>query len=416
MSTELAVSRDLLIEIKSRVRQAQQRAALSANAEMIRMYWDIGCMIAARQKEEGWGTGVIPRLAAALKNELPEEKGFSERNLKYMIRFAGDYSENPIGQQAVAQLQFTESKEVTDAAQPVPETGKPDLIPIVQQPVAQLQVTDNDPVTKSPQAVPVLAAPFQHPIVQRSVAQIPWGHNIVLMQKIKHLPTRLWYALQVVEQGWSRADLTIQIKNRAHERAGIAITNFDRALPDTHASIAQGLLKDPYLFDFLTLEEPFHERELETGLLRHLEKFLLELGRGFAFVGRQYQLDVSDREFYLDLVFYHLHLRCFVVVDLKKGDFKPEFAGKMNFYCSAVDDLLRHEGDAPTIGLILCQTKDCILAEYTLRDIHKPIGIADYELTRALPAELASSLPSIEALEAELSGDLAQELDGDPPQ
>jgi hypothetical protein len=150
------------------------------------------------------------------------------------------------------------------------------------------------------------------------------------------------------------------------------------------------------------LEEPFHERELETGLLAHIQTFLIELGRGFAFVGRQYRLEVSDREFYLDLLFYHLHLRCFVVVDLKKGDFKPEYAGKMNFYCSVVDDQLRHPEDAPTIGLILCQTKDRILAEYALRDINKPIGVADYELTRALPAALVSSLPSIEDIEAEL--------------
>ncbi|MEZ6093121.1 MAG: DUF1016 domain-containing protein [Pirellulaceae bacterium] len=175
--------------------------------------------------------------------------------------------------------------------------------------------------------------------------------------------------------------------------------------------MATGLLKDPYLFDFLTLEEPFHERELETGLLTHIEKFLLELGRGFAFVGRQYELIVSDREFYLDLLFYHLQLRCFVVVDLKKGDFKPEYAGKMNFYCSAVDAALRHEHDAPTIGLILCQTKDRIIAEYSLRDIEKPIGVADYELTRALPEKLASSLPSIEDIEAELAQELNEEAD-----
>ncbi len=195
---------------------------------------------------------------------------------------------------------------------------------------------------------------------------------------------------------------------RPWNKAG-AVTNFATTLPEIHASLAQGLLKDPYLFDFLTLEEPFHERELETGLLSHIQKFLLELGRGFAFVGRQYRIDVSHREFYLDLLFYHLHLRCFVVVDLKKGDFKPEYAGKMNFYCSAVDDLLRHPQDASTIGLILCQTKDRILAEYALRDIHKPIGVADYEFTRALPPELVSSLPSIESIEAELSQDFDEE-------
>ena len=237
---------------------------------------------------------------------------------------------------------------------------------------------------------------------------LPWFHHIVLIEKLKDLPTRYWYARQVIEQGWSRDTLVVQIKNRAHERQGTAVTNFGATLPQPHAAIAQGLLKDPYLFDFLTLEEPFHERELETGLLLHIQKFLLELGRGFAFVGRQYRLEISDREFYLDLLFYHLQLRCFVVVELKKGEFKPEYAGKMNFYCSAVDDLMRHEHDTPTIGMILCQTKDRIFAEYALRDIHKPIGVADYELTRALPKELASSLPSIEDIEADLTESIAK--------
>jgi predicted nuclease of restriction endonuclease-like (RecB) superfamily len=237
--------------------------------------------------------------------------------------------------------------------------------------------------------------PWQEAPVFSAFAHLSWGHNVILIQKLKHLPTRLWYARQALEHGWGRDTLTAQIKNRAHERAGAAITNFDATLPEVHAN----------LFDFLTLEEPFHERELETGLVSHIQKFLLELGRGFAFVGRQYRLEVSDQDFHLDLLFYHLHLRCFVVVDLKKGGFKPEYAGKMNFYCSVVDDQLRHAQDTPTIGLILCQQKDRILAEYALRDIHKPIGVADYELTRALPAELASSLPSIESIEAELSGD-----------
>jgi predicted nuclease of restriction endonuclease-like (RecB) superfamily len=380
---ELTFYRDLLGDIKTRVRQGQRRAALSANAEMIHMYWDIGRMIAARQEKEGWGAGVIPRLAVDLKNELPEQKGFSERNIGYMIRFAREYDSSAILQRSVAKL--------------------------VPQPVALVEPSKNEEPGIVQQSAARLESAAMLPILQRSVAQLPWGINITLMEKIAHLPTRLWYAERALEQGWTRDTLTLQIKNRAHERQGAAITNFATTLPEPHAAIAQGLLKDPYLFDFLTLEEPFHERELETGLLLHLEKFLLELGRGFAFVGRQYRIEVSDREFYLDLIFYHLHLRCFIVIDLKKGDFKPEYAGKMNFYCSAVDDLLRHEHDVATIGLILCQTKDRILAEYSLRDIHKPIGLADYELTRALPKELASSLPSIEDIEAELSRDLEKE-------
>jgi predicted nuclease of restriction endonuclease-like (RecB) superfamily len=380
---ELTLYRDLLGDIKSRVRQAQHRAALSANAEMLRLYWDIGRMISVRKQQEGWGAGVLPRLALDLKNDLPEEKGFSERNMKLMIQFQGEY---------------------------------PKLFTIGQRPVAQLPVTLTS--EKAPRVVAQLPprqdsetfTPAMSPIVQRAVAQLSWAHNVVLIQKLKHLPTRIWYAQQTLAQGWSRDTLIAQIKARAHERQGGAITNFADTLPAPHAAIAQGLLKDPFLFDFLTLEEPFHERELETGLLLHLEKFLLELGRGFAFVGRQYHLEVSDRDFYIDLLFYHLQLRSYMVIELKKGDFKPEYAGKMNFYCSAVDDLIRHEQDAPTIGLILCQTKDRVVAEYALRDINKPIGLADYELTRALPETLASSLPSIESLEAELSQEIGSHL------
>ena len=383
MKQEVAIYRDLLADIKARIRAAQHRAALSANAEMVLLYWDIGRLIAARQEHEGWGAGVIPRLAADLKNELPEEKGFSERNIKLMVQFFNTYPDTlELGQPSVAQI----------ASEHPPRS-------IGQRAVAQLPA----PTPMAPQAAAQLHT------IQQAVLAMSWAHNVILIQKLKDLPTRLWYASQTLEQGWSRDTLILQIKNRAHERQGAAITNFTTTLPSIHASLAQSLLKDPYLFDFLTLTEPFQERELETGLVAHIQKFLLELGRGFAFVGRQYPLTVSDREFYLDLLFYHLHLRCFVVVDLKKGDFKPEYAGKMNFYCSAVDAQLRHAGDAPTIGLILCQTKDRILAEYSLKDIHKPIGVADYELTRALPAELASSLPSIETIEAELSVDLETE-------
>ena len=226
------------------------------------------------------------------------------------------------------------------------------------------------------------------------------------MEKVKDLPARLWYMTQTIEQGWGRDSLAAMIKGKAYERQGKAVSNFAARLPSPQSEMARQLFKDPYLFDFLTIEGPFHERELETGLIRHLEKFLLELGSGFAFVGRQYHLAVSDKDFYLDLLFYHLKLRCFIVIELKKGDFKPEYAGKMNFYCSVVDDLLRSKTDQPTIGLILCQTKDRILAEYTLRDIHKPIGISEYELTRALPENLKSSLPTVEEIEAELGGEL----------
>jgi len=228
--------------------------------------------------------------------------------------------------------------------------------------------------------------------VPQAVAQLPWSHNILLIERVKNIDERLWYANQVLIQGWSRDSLIQMIKNNTYERQGSAISNFNDRLPETQSNLAQQTLKDPYIFDFLTLTEPFKERELETELLKHLEQFLLEHGDGFAFVGRQYHIEVSDQDFYIDLLFYHLELRAYVVIELKKGDFKPEYAGKMNFYCSAVDDKMRHPTDQPTIGLILCQTKDRILAEYALRGIKQPIGVSDYELTRALPDSLKNQL------------------------
>lgn len=333
-------------------------------------------MISERQNDQGWGSKVIPRLAVDLKNELPEEKGFSERNIGRMIAFFRAY---PILPPSVAKF-----PSVPPAVQQTPEIGE---LPNLPPSVANSDVSSFD-------------------TLWATLLQISWSHNVILIQKVKEQSTRLWYASQIIEHGWSRDTLASQIKSEVHTRHGKAITNFDGTLPEAHAGIATDLLKDPFVFDFLTLEEPFHERELETGLLTHIEKFLLELGRGFAFVGRQYEMTVGDSDFYIDLLFYHLKLRCFVVVDLKKGQFKPEHAGKMNFYCSSVDSELRHESDAQTIGLILCQTKNSIVAEYALRGIEKPIGVADYELTTALPETMVSSLPSIEDIEAELSTDL----------
>ncbi len=224
------------------------------------------------------------------------------------------------------------------------------------------------------------------------------------MVKVKDLEARLWYMQQTLANGWSRNVLLTMIQSEAHLRQGMALTNFERLLPSPQSDLARQTLKDPYIFDFLTLEQPFHERELETNLLHELERFLLELGQGFAFVGRQLHLEVGDSDFYVDLLFYHLKLRCFVVIDLKTGEFKPEYAGKMNFYLSVVDDQLRHDSDAPSIGLILCQDRNHIIAEYALRGVNKPIGISEYELTRALPPSLRSALPTVEEIEAELEG------------
>lgn len=278
----------LLADVKERIQAAQTRAVLAVNAELVRLYWDIGRIIHDRQKREGWGAAVIPRLSRELHNELPDIKGFSERNIKLMVQFATEYPHAFV------------------------PTG-----PIGQLPVAQLP---SDPKGQLP------------------VARIPWAHNVLLMQKVKAVDTRRWYMEQTLANGWSRNILAMMIDAQAHARQGKATTNFEERLPAPQSDLVQQTLKDPYIFDFLTLTEPFQERELETGLIRHLEKFLLELGQGFAFVGRQFRLPVGDEDFYIDLLFYHLRLRAFVVIELKKGKFKPEYTGKLNFYCNVINE------------------------------------------------------------------------------
>ncbi|BCL34366.1 YhcG family protein [Nostoc sp. MS1] len=239
-------------------------------------------------------------------------------------------------------------------------------------------------------------------IVQAPLAQISWYHNIALIEKLKVIDERLWYAQQTIQHGWSRNVLVHQIESKLYQRQGKATTNFNNTLPQPQSELAQQLLKDPYNFDFLNLGKDFLERDLERALINHIRDFLLELGVGFAFVGSQYHLEVGGEDFYIDLLFYHLRLRCFVVIDLKIEEFKPEFSGKMNFYVSAVDDLLRHTNDQPTIGLILCKSKNKIIAEYSLRDIYKPIGVSTYQIQDTLPEQLHNNLPTIEQLEAEL--------------
>ena len=269
--------------------------------------------------------------------------------------------------------------------------------------MAQLQVSRHNKAKGQPSVALLPAESAAAPIGPRAVAQLPWAHNVILIQKVKDLPARLWYAEQAFAHGWSRDVLSLQIQSRARQRHGQAVTNFQQTLPPPQSDLAAQLLKDPYFFDFLTLEKPFHERELETGLLLHLQAFLVELGTGFAFVGRQVRLEVGEDDYYIDLLFYHLKLRAFVVIDLKVGPFKAEYAGKMNFYLNAVDDRMKHASDQPSIGLILCEEKNKIVAEYALRGMDKAIGVSNYQLTRALPKTLRSALPSIKQLEKELS-------------
>jgi predicted nuclease of restriction endonuclease-like (RecB) superfamily len=242
--------------------------------------------------------------------------------------------------------------------------------------------------------------------VPQLVGQIPWGHNRLLLDRLKDRSEREWYAQATIEHGWSRASLDYQIDSDLYRRQGRGVTNFKRTLPAPQSELAQQVLKDPYNFDFLGLGDEAHEREVHRGLLQHLREFLIELGAGFAFVGSEVHLEVEGNDFSIDLLFYHLRLRCYVVIELKTNEFKPEYTGKLNFYLSAVDDTLRHQDDQPSVGLIICRGKKEFVAEYALRDLGKPIGVAEHRLCHTLPEQLKGQLPTIEQLESELKGSL----------
>ncbi len=337
-----------LSNIKERIAQARVRASLSVNRELIELYWYMGKMIVERQEREGWGKAIVEKLAIDLHHEYPDMQGFSSGNIWRMRSFY---------------LAYTEQAQIL--AQPARELdGK-----------------------KLPQVV----------------AGIPWFHNVVLIEKVKDSIERLWYAEQTIQNGWSRNVLVHQIESGLYKRQGKAVTNFSKTLPDTQSDLAQQLLKDPYTFDFLSISEKVSERDLEKSLVEHLKEFLIELGVGFAFVGQQYNMEIGGKDYYIDLLFYHTRLHCYVVIDLKVSEFQPEFAGKMNFYLSAVDDILCQPGDHPSIGIILCKSKNKLVVEYALRNTSKPIGVAAYRMTASLPKNLKGMLPTIEELKTELT-------------
>ncbi len=331
-----------ITSLKTKIRSAQIKGAIAANRELIKLYWDIGKEISEKQTQESWGSNVLERVAKDLQNEFPGVEGFSRRNMFRMKAFYQAYAKVP---QAVAQLAY----------------------------------------------LPVFS--------------IPWGHNALILEKVKDTAERLWYAQKSIENGLSRSVLAVWIENDVYRREGKAITNFQAALPAPQSDLAQQSLKDPYLFDFLTLHKAYLEKDLEDGLVKHIQKFLVELGQGFAFVGQQYPVNAGEKTLYIDLLFYHLKLRCYIIVELKGGEFDSRDAGQMSAYLSAVDDQLRHVSDQPTIGIILCKTKNNVFAEYVLRNFNRPIGVAEFEakLVEKLPKELKSSLPTVEEIEAELS-------------
>jgi predicted nuclease of restriction endonuclease-like (RecB) superfamily len=334
-----------LKNIKEQIVVAKIRAASAANKALLSLYWNIGREIVVKQERLGWGKSVIDQLSRDICREFSDSEGFSPRNLWRMRAFYLAY---------------------------------PEKVP------------------------PAVAESFS--FLPQAVAEIPWGHHILLMEKVKDKNTRLWYALQALKNGWSRNVLWHHIDARLHARQGKAINNFHHTLPAPHSDLASQTLKDPYLFNFISSDKQYKEKELENALIENVEQFLLEMGAGFSLVGRQVHLKVADQDFYIDLLFYHLKLRCFVVIELKAEQFKPEHAGQINFYLAAVDDLMRQPQDNPTIGLILCRTKRSLEVEYALRNMGAPIGVADWQtkLVKKLPKQYQSSLPTVKEIEHEL--------------
>ena len=350
--------KEWLADLKKRLLVVQLKAAVAVNQELLRFYWQLGADIIQKQTDTRWGDGFLSQLSRDLMAEFPDMKGFSVSNLKYMRQWYLFYSQQLlIGQQPVGQLADSEKS-----------------LPFINQ-----------------------------------ITRIPWGHNITIIGKCKTIEEAIFYVQNTKTHNWSRSVLTHQIENGLCRREGKAVTNFSETLPAPQSDLARQTLKDPYVFDFLTLGTEHNERDLELGLIRHITSFLLELGAGFAYIGRQVQVEVGERCFFIDLLFYHTRLHCYVVVELKTGEFEPEHAGKLNFYIKAVDEQMRKAGDQPTIGILLCKSKDKLVAEYALSDIHKPIGVSEYQLTQCLPENLKSSLPTVEEIEAELAREVSDE-------
>jgi predicted nuclease of restriction endonuclease-like (RecB) superfamily len=365
MSDKLLQNQDYknwLKALKQKVRQAQLKTAVQVNTALLEFYWWLGADIVERQKTAKWGSGFLQQLSQDLMAEFPEMKGFSFSNLKYVRQWYLFYEEAVVN-------------------------------------------SGTSCSTISQQAVGQLADGSLRQQVVAGLLQIPWGHNVAIISKCADVEEALFYVNRTLEHNWSRAVLVHQLEIGLYQRKGMAVTNFTATLPAPQSDLAQQLIKDPYCFDFLSLTESHNERELEKALTEHITKFLLELGVGFAFIGRQRPLLVGERDFFLDLLFYHTRLHCYVVIELKTNEFEPEYAGKLNFYLKAVDEQIKTERDEPSIGILLCKSRDKLVVEYALSDIHKPMGVAEYQLTHALPDNLKANLPSIEKLEAEFSGD-----------
>lgn len=376
-------------DLKQKIQQSQIKAAIQVNSALIEMYWDLGKEISERSFENTYGSGFFKQLSNDLKNEFPEIKGFSSSNLRYFETFYQFYNQEVINLQQIAGIFREENKETSKSQQVVGEFKENKENSILHQVAGKFEKASN---------LHQVGGEF----IQK-LFLIPWRHHVEIFTKCKNVTEAIFYINKTIENGWSRAVLLNMISGNLYQSQGKAITNFSKTLPDYDSELVKQTLKDPYLFDFLNISENFKERELENALIDNIQKFLIELGNGFAFVGKQVEMKVGNQSFFLDLLFYHIKLKRYVVIELKSGEFEPEHAGKLNFYVTSVDKQLRDENDNATVGLIICKTKDDIIAEYSLTDLHKPLGISSYELRKILPDNFKSSLPSIEEIENELN-------------
>ena len=383
--------------IGSEIEQAQVRLISAANAQMLFHYWKMGNYILYHQNRQGWGGKVIKKLAQAIRFNYPEKKGYSERNLTYMCQFARSYPLSVLRCfiETDARLSLPNIRNVTDEVLKL-NNGQftqevPAQIQNVAKTVSAIYRTDIGDIEKL-----FLASP---------VARINWASHVILLNSSLPLGVDYWYMKQSVEMGWSSNTLKTQIESKLYERQinSHKVNNFTATLPVPQSDLANYLLKDPYIFDLAGAKERADERDIEEQLVKHVTRYLLEMGNGFAFVARQKHFQIGDSDFYADLILYNIKLHAYVVVELKATPFKPEYAGQLNFYINVVDDKLRGENDNKTIGLLLCKGKDEIVAQYALTGYDQPIGISDYQLSKAVPENLKSALPSIEQVEEELT-------------
>ncbi|MPM30136.1 putative nuclease YhcG [bioreactor metagenome] len=348
--------------LKEQIRQSQIKAALSVNAELILLYWEMGRQIVEKQKNSDWGSGFIDRLSADLKREFPGMNGFSRTNLFAMKKFHSFYQNLP---------------------ELIPHAGGHFTLPAKD--------------LKIPQAGGQMA---EHPVLSLCCL-IPWKHNVLIIEKLKDPAQVIFYLAKTVENSWSRAVLEYQIESNLFGRQGKAVTNFKQTLPQVQSDLAHDLLKDPYNLEFIELSEKARELELEQKLIQHISQFLLELGKGFAYMGRQFLLKVGRKEYRTDLLFYHTKLKCYIIIELKLREFEPEFVGKLGFYITAVNELVKDDNDHATIGILLCKNKDNYEVEFSLKDVNSPIGVSEYTYTE-LPADIQENLPSAEQLKNKL--------------